>query len=201
MVVHFVTISVSRQRSTASCSRALQAVRSVRQRLLGGNDAVEEQRVNFALYGLSARRGSSGAISKQWSVKMYCLADTNAIKVPCTPSSREVLIEAGLGPKTFSVPLSATGEDFRDSIFSAFPKLKDGGGFDLLRCLPNSKHLEVILASVAQSARLLKATVGNGRVYVRPIQKNLDLSVDKNVVPQCEVSSWNRTYIKGNLKN
>ena len=183
-------ISVSRQRSSASCSRALEAVRSVRERLLGGNTAIEEQRANFAPYGSSSstRRGTNRTISKQWSIKMFCLADRNCVRVPCTPSSREVLIEAGLGPKTFSVPLNSSGEEFREMILSHFPKLRDGGGFDLLRCIPNSKHLDVISPSVAQSARLLKAAVGNGRVYVRPIQKNLDLSVDEEAVPQCEVN-------------
>ena len=48
-------------------------------------------------------------------------------------------------------------------------------------------HLDVISPSVAQSARLLKAAVGNGKVYVRPIQKNLDLSIDKAIPPN-EVS-------------
>ena len=95
------------------CSRALEAVRSVRERLLGrGNSAIEEQRANFAPYGSSSsRRGTNRAISKQWSLKMFCLADKNCIRVPCTPSSREVLIEAGLGPKTFSVPLGSSGTE------------------------------------------------------------------------------------------
>ena len=117
---------------------------------------------------------------------MFCLADKNCVRVPCTPSSRGVLIEAGLGPKTFSVPLSSSGEEFREMILSHFPKLRDGGGFDLLQCIPNTKHLDVISPSVAMNAKLLKAAVGNGRVYVRPIQKNLDLSIDK-AIPQCEV--------------
>ena len=52
------------------------------------------------------------------------------------------------------------------------------------------KHLDVISPAVAQSAKLLKAAVGNGRVYVRPIQKNLDTSIDKEAVPQCEVSNY-----------
>ena len=185
-------ITVSRQRSSASCSRALEAVRSVRERLLGGgNSTIEEQRANFAPYGSSSssRRGINRAISKQWSLKMFCLADKNCVQVPCTPSSREVLIEAGLGPKTFSVPLGSSGEEFREIILSNFPKLRDGGGFDLLRCIPNTKHLDVISPSVAMNAKLLKAAVGNGRVYVRPIQKNLDLSIDE-AIPQCEVRNW-----------
>ena len=47
-----------------------------------------------------------------------------------------------------------------------------GGGVDLLHCIPNTKNLDVISPSVAQSAKLLRAAVGNGRVDVRPIQKN-----------------------------
>lgn len=185
-------ITVSRQRSSASCSRALEAVRSVRERLLGGGtSAIEEQRANFAPYGSSSstRRGTNRAISKQWNIKMFCLSDRNCVRVPCTPSSREVLIEAGLGPKTFSVPLCSNGEEFREMILSNFPKLRDGGGFDLLRCISNTKHLDVISPSVAMNAKLLKAAVGNGRVYVRPIQKNLDLSIDE-ALPQCEVRNW-----------
>ena len=90
--VHFVTISVSRQQSTTSCSRTLQAMRSVRQRLLGEN---RMQRVNFALYDLSARK--CPVVPSVSSGVQRC----TATKVPCTPSSREVLIEAGLHfPKT-----------------------------------------------------------------------------------------------------
>ena len=93
VLIHVTT--VSQQRSSASCSRALEAVRSVRERLLGGvNSAIEEQQANFAPYGW----GTNRAISKQWSIKMFCLSDRNCVRVPCTPSPREVLIEAGLGP-------------------------------------------------------------------------------------------------------
>ena len=72
-------ITVSQQRSSASFSWALEAVRSVRERLLGGgNSAIEEQRANFAPYGSSScRRGTNRAISKQWSLKIFCLADKN----------------------------------------------------------------------------------------------------------------------------
>ncbi len=48
-IVFNYCITESRQRSTASCSRALDVVRSVRERLLGGN-AAREQRANFAPY-------------------------------------------------------------------------------------------------------------------------------------------------------
>ena len=178
---------MSRQRSSASCSRAFEVVRSVRERLLSGSASKEEQRANFALYGLTSSSKKGNTKNKPWSIKMYCLADKNVLRVPCTPSSREMLVEAGLGPKTISVSLCSSPEEFRGSILSSYPKLKDGGGFELLRCIPNTKDLDVISPLIAQSSKLLKAAVGNGR-YVRPIQKDLDVSIDLDAVPQCEVS-------------
>ena len=125
-------------------------VHSVRER---GNTAIEEQQANFASSS-STRRGTNRAVSKQWSIKKFCLADKNSTRAPCLPSRREVLIEAGIGTKTYHF-----GEEFRDIILSKFSELKDGRGFDLLHCIPKSKHLYdiVISPSVAQSAKLLKA--------------------------------------------
>ncbi len=73
----------------------------------------------------------------------YCLE--------CGACPREMLIEAGLGDKTISVPSCSSGEENH-----YVTKLKDdGGGFEVLR-YPNTK---VISASIAQ---LLK---GNGKIY------------------------------------
>ena len=43
-----------------------------------------------------------------------------------------------------------------------------------MRCIANSRQLEPISLMVAKSPLLLKKVIGNGRIYVRPIQKNLD---------------------------
>lgn len=174
------------QGSSAACNRALDAVRAVRTRLMGDSRAVEEQRSNFAPYASNRRIGPTTKV-KLWHVKMFCLADKNCTRIPCTPSSRELHIEAGLGFKTFTVPVNSCGEDFRDIILSNFPKLREGGGFEMLRCIPNTKDLDVISPSIANSAKLLKASIGNARVFLRPIQRNLDVNVDNDVVPKCEV--------------
>ena len=65
-------------------------------------------------------------------------------------------------------------------ITTSFPKLSDCGGFELLRCVANSKHLDVIVGNIAQipspSPTLLMTIIGNARVYIRPIQTDLDLA-------------------------
>lgn len=69
-----------------------------------------------------------------------------------------------------------TAQAFHNELTRSFPKLEDAGGFELMRCLPNSRQLEPISYSVAKSPRLLKKVIGNSRIYIRPIQKSLDTS-------------------------
>ncbi len=46
----------------------------------------------------------------------------------------------------------------------------------MLRCATNSKDLVVVEGKVTQSVKMLKSVIGNGRLYLRPIQRNLDLT-------------------------
>ena len=108
---------MSRQRSSASCSRAFEVVHSVRERQLSGSASKEEQCANFAPYGLTSSSKKGITKNKPWSIKMYCSADKNVVRVPCTPSSREMLVEAGLGPKTICVFLCSSPEEFREVFF------------------------------------------------------------------------------------
>ena len=57
-----------------------------------------------------------------------------------------------------------------------FPKLRNGGGFELLRCAASTRQLELIPFSISNSPKLLKPWIGNARIYIRPIQVNLDLT-------------------------
>ena len=103
-------------------------------------------------------------------------------------AERESLVEAGLGEKLiFISDISCSSHEFKGAIIDAFPKLEDCGGFELLRCLPNSKQLELISTSVAQSPKLLKSVVANGRVFIRPIQKDLSLLPDENLSSTIQV--------------
>ena len=72
-----------------------------------------------------------------------CLAWRGQQKIPTTDVKKDDLLEAGLGEKQIEFPsLDGTGETFKELLYSAFPKLHDGGGFELCRCLPNSRMLE-----------------------------------------------------------
>ena len=64
----------------------------------------------------------------------------------------------------------------------SFPKLKDGGGYQLLKGIPNTRDLEVLSVAVHTSPSLLKQRVGNSRTYIRPIQKDLDLTPIEDAV-------------------
>ncbi len=112
------------------------------------------------------------------------------MRVPCTPSSREMLIEAGLGDKTISVPSCSSGEEFQSFQSSRMVGvLKFCGVSPTQKIWKLSRHL-----LHAQSAQLLKDSVGNGKIYLRPIQKNLDVCIDIDAVPQCEVSAYIRSH-------
>ena len=67
-----------------------------------------------------------------------------------------------------------------------FPRLKDGGGFQLLKCIPNSRTLEKLSMAVHTSLTLLKQRVGSSRTYIRPLQRDLDLTpVDESQEMVC----------------
>jgi len=150
----------------------MQALRSVREHFRPS--VKDEQRSNFAPYSRSRNSRPSGSRppppSKRikttpWTCKMVCLAGKN---VPVIPRVKVALLQAGLGEKKVKVEdVDCSCDDFKDCIIGHFPKLK--GGFEILRCVP---------MNVAFSPSLLKTVIGCGRIYIRPIQIDLNLSED-----------------------
>ena len=188
-------IGTSNSIATA-CSQAANALRSVRSQLQGGRTeqssdetAREEHRANFAPYTFSAkskkRRGGAlpslvpkrGKKRVSWTQKFICLASKDRRRVPGSIGEKEELIEAGLGEKSVFIPdVECSAQEFKETLITEFPKLADAGGFELMRCIPNSRQLEPISTTVSQQPKSLKAIVGNGRIYIRPIQRDLDLT-------------------------
>ena len=113
-----------------------------------------------------------------WKHKFYCLAYVGQDRVPTTDTDKDELFQAGLGEKDIEFDsLDITQEEFKEHIFASFPQLREGGGFRLLKCLPNSRTLEVLSMAVHASPSLLKQRVGKSRTYIRPIQQDLDLTL------------------------
>ncbi|KAI7789827.1 uncharacterized protein LOC130549524 [Triplophysa rosa] len=87
---------------------------------------------------------------------------------------------SGLGEKRIVFPDKyCTSDDFKSVLLKEFPKLKEGGGFELLRPYgaTRTKTLQVIpCPSEGYTPHYLQDTIGlhTATVYVRPLQKDLD---------------------------
>ena len=97
------------------------------------------------------------------------------------------LVLAGLGEKKISIlDVDCETSEFHETLLQAFPKLRDGGGFEMLKCASSTRKLEVIPFSISKSPRLLRSWIGTARIYIRPIQVDLDLTavegIDEDVV-------------------
>ena len=85
---------------------------------------------------------------------------------------------AGLGKKEIKFcDLNIEAEEFRELLYKEFPSLKKGGGFQFLKCLPNSRNLQLFSSSTLSSPLALKNRIGAGRTYIIPLQQDLPLSV------------------------
>ena len=72
---------------------------------------------------------------------------------------------------------------------AGYPQLNNCRGFELLRYITNCKFLEPI--DVVMSAKILKASAGQGKIYIRPIQRSL------SVIPlKTETSSFSISLLK-----
>lgn len=82
----------------------------------------------------------------------------------------------GLGVRSLSTFQHGDDDDLHFSLMEAFPQLKDIGGYELLKA-NQSRLLEVIPSPAdGYSASYLKYVVGQGKVYIRPIQRDLSLT-------------------------
>lgn len=131
-------------------------------------------------------------VAATWHQKFVCLSSTDADRVPGSKVDKLLLEEAGLGTKEVTVDLDSSPDIFRQQLFRAFPKLEFGGGYELLRCLPKSRDLCLIRPKTAVCPRLLKRKIGTGKVYIRPIQRDLSLEevVESEGEEVCCVCAW-----------
>ena len=71
-----------------------------------------------------------------WCHKFVCLAYVGQDKMPMSDYDKEELYQAGLGEKEISFKsLNLSQQQFRDLLMNEFPRLRDGGGFQLLKGL------------------------------------------------------------------
>ena len=112
-----------------------------------------------------------------WKHRFVCLAYRDQSKIPTTDTDKDDLLKAGLGEKMIEFnDLDIDANAFREVLLEAYPQLKDAGGFMFLKCAANSRALEPLSQVVLSSPRMLKDRVGTARTYIRPVQRDMDLS-------------------------
>ena len=106
----------------------------------------------------------------------------------CAPTCKEklALAMADLGEKKIAFNKNGKGCHIHEKLLETFPKLKDGGGYELLRTEDGRRHLILIPCPLGgYTVDYLKSVLSQAKAYVRPIQKNLSLSVES---PPCQVN-------------
>jgi len=79
----------------------------------------------------------------QWKHKFMCLAYRDQVKISTTHVEKDELFEAGLGEKEVALDsVDAGPEEFCEVLYQAFPQLRRGGGYQLFKCVANSRTLE-----------------------------------------------------------
>lgn len=106
---------------------------------------------------------------------------------------------AGLGEKKVSLNVEADDWEIHEELQHRFPKLKDSGGFEILRI---SEGGGKILQNIARPKNgytipYLRAVVHHAKIYLRPLQK--DLNVDTSDNEDSDVSNLMHIHVVHNM--
>ncbi|XP_066921335.1 uncharacterized protein [Clytia hemisphaerica] len=154
----------------------------------------QERRDLFAPYPSATTRNKKQQKDKKapkkrtWSAQFFCLADKFSTSIPC-PTERVTLLNAGLGLKRIKLDIEQHDETIiyqaimseekdNDGQTIGFPALKAAGGFQPMKVEPNSKTL--VNLNCPLNVRSLKLCIGQGKIFLRPIQKSLSVIPLKN---------------------
>ena len=109
-----------------------------------------------------------------WTHMFVCLSNTNQEEVPGS-DERASLQLAGLGEKRVTLNAYSEMEDIYEELMFQFPKLRNAGGFELLRVPEGAGKLLQIIASPESgyTVSYLRAVVHHAKIYIRPMQKSL----------------------------
>ena len=112
-----------------------------------------------------------------WCHDFVCLSSTTATKPPTSLETAD-LIRAGLGRKQLTLFEGDRSVEVHTEIMQAFPRLQEGGGYELMRVSESGQRwLQVIPSpSDGYSVTYLKEVLRQAKVYIRPVQKGLSLA-------------------------
>lgn len=114
---------------------------------------------------------------KKWQHAFVCLSQVGQF-IPPDTADRVRLVQAGLGERRVSCSLESSAEALHQELLSAFPRLRDGGGYEFLKLDETSrKQLSVVPPPLGgYNPSYLRAIFLQAKIFIRPLQRNLDLT-------------------------
>ena len=95
-------------------------------------------------------------------------------------------MRGGLGKKQLTLFEHDGLSELHGEIMLAFPKLKEGGGYELLRIGGSGdRNTLQLIPQPAQgfSVFYLKEVVRQAKIFIRPLQRNIDILLDTTISP------------------
>ena len=128
------------------------------------------------------QKGGHVKKAKSWKHIFVCLSDPDDNTLP-DANTRSQLLLAGLGERELCMSWYGDSDEVYDVIMKTYSNLSEGGGYELLRQVCGCTMEIIPLPPEGYTVQYLKSTVQNAKIYIRPIQRQLDLSV-----LECDVS-------------
>lgn len=124
----------------------------------------------------SSHGGGYYRVRETWTREFVCMVNKDSQSVP-TKADKLTLLAAGLGRKKLTFGNRDDAPTFKRKMEDAYPKLKEGSGFEVLRS--GARPGELLLIKPPPSGYTVPflrdgAGLGQALIYIRPIQENLD---------------------------
>ena len=157
------------------------------------SNALHNFRTIFAPYRQSSLSLSSSVPTKKnpvkpkffqpketWTHDFFCLASKEQVRAPSRAEKFD-LQQAGLGRKKICFHSKAKFPELPKKLEEEYPKLSQGGGFELMRTGhqgSNTTLATIIPPASGYSVPFLRDSSGLGQAlaYIRPLQRDLDTS-------------------------
>jgi hypothetical protein len=120
------------------------------------------------------------------TLKFVALSEMATSKPPRKIRDKTALLNAGLGEASIQFFLDMSRLECHDKILERFPKLKETGYEILL--FQRGDDSGFVNIGGPQTARWLKDAAGSAKIYLRPLQKDVDMGlIDSDDEPQVKI--------------
>ena len=117
-----------------------------------------------------------GKQSRTWTRTFVCLSSTSNDRMPSAKEYR-CLRKASLGEKKLTFYIDDSSVEFDGKVKKEFPKLEAAaGGYEIMYSQNPTRNL--IAIKPPYTVTKLKAETGQGKLFIRPMQRDLDITPD-----------------------